>query len=93
MIARRVHGKRLVAVGIKGAKLKSATLSDGKLLIALSKPAGRVSVTLKALRENAALKAKAKAKHKQLKGVKLTVIVHDAHGKRTAAHVAVTLKR
>jgi len=91
LIARRVHGKRLVAVGIKGAKLKSATLSDGKLLIALSKPAGRVSVTLKALRENAALKAK--AKHKQLKGFKLTVIVHDAHGKRTAAHVAVTLKR
>ena len=91
MIARRVHGKRLVAVGIKGAKLKSATLSDGKLLIALGKPAGKVSVTLKALRESAALKAK--AKHKQLKGVKLTVIVHDAHGKRTAAHVAVTLKR
>ena len=89
-VTKRVHGERTVAVELKGAKLKSATLSGGKLVITASQPASRLSVTLAALRESASLRAKAKAK--QLKGLKLRVVVRNAKGKRTTASIGVALK-
>jgi hypothetical protein len=88
-VAKRAHGKRTVAVGLKGAKLKSATLSGHKLVITASKPAAKLTVTL-TLKESASFKAKAKAK--KLKGVKLGVVVRNAKGKTTTASIAVTLK-
>jgi hypothetical protein len=90
-LTKRVHGKRTVAVVLKGAKLKSATVSGGKLVITASKPAHKLTVRLTALKESASLKAKAKAN--KLKGLRLTVIVRNAKGKRTAASTAVTVKR
>jgi hypothetical protein len=91
VISKRTHGQRTVAVRLKGAKLKSATLAGGKLVITARKPAHQLTVTLTALRESASLKAKAKAK--KLKGLKLGVVVRNAKGKKTAASAAVTLKR
>lgn len=90
-IAKRVHGKPTVAVRLKGAKLKSATLSRGKLVISARRPARRLTVRLTALRESASLEAKAKAK--QVKRVKLGVVVRNAKGKRTTVRAAITLKR
>jgi hypothetical protein len=90
VISKRSHGQRTVAVRLKGAKLKSATLSGGKLVITASKPAHQLRVTLTALRETASLKARARAK--KLKGLKLGVVVRNAKGKKTAASAAVTLK-
>jgi hypothetical protein len=90
VIAKRVHGQQTVPVGLTGAKLKSARLEGGKLVITASRPAHQLTVTLTGLRESASLKAKARAK--QVKGLKLGVVVRNAKGKRTAASAAVTLK-
>ena len=90
VVAKRVHGKRTVAVKLTGAKLKSATLSGGKLVITATKPASKLSVKLTALRESASLKTKAKAK--KLKGLKLRVVMRNANGKQTTASAAVRLK-
>jgi hypothetical protein len=89
VVAKRVHGKRIVAVGLKGAKLKSAMLSGRKLVITASKPARKLSVTF-APKESASFRAKAKAK--QLKGLKLSVVVRNAKGKKTTASTAVNVK-
>jgi hypothetical protein len=88
-VSKRVHGKRKVAVGLKGAKLKSAKLSGRKLVITASKPARKLSVTL-ALKESASFRAKAKAK--KLKGLKLGVVVRNAKGKKTTLSTVVTVK-
>jgi hypothetical protein len=87
VVTKRVHGKRTVVVGLKGAKLKSATLSGRKLVITASKPASKLSVTL-ALNASASFRAKAK----KLKRVKLGVVVRTAKGKKTAASIAVAVK-
>jgi hypothetical protein len=78
-----------VAVGLKGAKLKSAKLSGRELLIIASKPARKLSVTL-ALKESGSFRAKAKAK--KLKGLKLGVVVRNAKGKKTTLSTVVTVK-
>jgi hypothetical protein len=91
VVAKRVHGKQTVAVGLKGAKLKSAKLAGRRLVITATEPARTMTVTLTALREKASLKAKAKAK-KQLKGLKLSVVVRNAKGKTSAVSAAVTVK-
>ena len=87
VVTKRVHGKRTVSVGLKGAKLKSATLSGRKLVITASKPASKLSVTL-ALKASASFRAKAK----KLKRLKLGVVVRTAKGKKTAASIAVAVK-
>jgi hypothetical protein len=87
VVTKRVHGKRTVSVGLKGAKLKSATLSGRKLVITASKPASKLSVTL-ALKASASFRAKAK----KLKRLKLGVVVRNAKGKTTAATIAVAVK-
>lgn len=90
MVAKRVHGKQTVAVGLTGAKLKSAKVAGHTLVITASRPASQLTVTLTALRESASLKAAANAK--KLKGLKLGVVVRNAKGKTTAASTALTLK-
>jgi hypothetical protein len=90
-VAERVHGKETVPVRLIGAKLKSARLSGGELVIIANQPARRLSATLTALRESASLEANARAK--KLKRLKLDVLVRDAKGKTTAASAGVMLKR
>jgi hypothetical protein len=89
--ARHRVGKRLRVTGIslKGAKVRSITLSHGHLVITLRKAVRTVTVQIKtlALKESAVLKAKAKAK--KLKSLRLIVIAKNTKGKRTAIHVQV----
>lgn len=87
-VTKRTHGKRMVRhVSVKGAKLRSATVSHGALVIKLRKAAKRASVRLGhgALSETHALAAKVRRKH--VKSLRLTVVVRNAKGKRTTLHV------
>jgi hypothetical protein len=90
VVAQRAHGHRTVGVGPTGAKLRSATLSGGKLVITASQPARRLSVRLTRLKASASLRAKVKAD--KLKRLKLDVVVDNVKGQRSTASVAVTLK-
>ena len=76
-------------ISLKGAKVKSLTLSHGHLVITLRKAVRTVTVRIKAsaLKESAVLKARAKAK--KLKSLRLTVIAKNTKGKRTTIHVQV----
>jgi hypothetical protein len=89
--ARHRVGKRLRVTGIslKGAKVRSITLSDGHLVITLRKPVRTATVQIKALalKESAVLKARAKAK--KLKSLRLVVIARNTKGKRATIHVQV----
>jgi hypothetical protein len=89
--ARHRVGKRLTVTGIslKGAKIKSLTLSHGHLVITLRKAVRTVTVQIKALavKESAGLKAKAKAK--KLKSLRLTVITRNTKGTRTTIRAQV----
>jgi hypothetical protein len=90
-IDKRRHGKRTVGhVVVKGAKLGSATVSHGAVLIALHNAARRATIKLKrgALAETPALAAK--ARHKHLTSLPLTVVVRNAKGRRTTLHVKAT---
>jgi hypothetical protein len=89
--ARHRVGKRLRVTGIslKGAKVRSITLSHGHLVITLRKPVRTATVQIKslALKESAVLKARAKAK--KLKSLRLIVIARNTKGKRATIHVQV----
>ena len=83
-VRQRVHKRlRVVGVTLKGAKLKSVSLSHGRLLIKLTKPASAVTVMVgrKALRESRPLRTK--AQHSKVKSLALTVVTRDAKGKNT----------
>ena len=87
-IDKRRHGKRTVGhVVVKGAKLGAATASHGAVVITLRKAAKRASVKLErgAIAETRALAAK--ARHKHVTSLPLTVVVRNAKGKRTTLHV------
>ena len=78
----RVHKKlRVTGVSLRGAKIKSLSLSHGHLVISLRKPSAAVTVTLGSLslKESAGLRAK--ARRNQVKSLKLTVIVRNAKHK------------
>ncbi len=90
-VRRRVHKRlRVVGVTLKGAKLKSVSLVDGRLLIKLARPTRAVTVTIgrKAVRESRGLRTK--AKHSKVKKLALTVVARDTKGKRTTLHVQIT---
>ncbi len=94
IVRHRVHRKlKVTGVSLKGAKLKSAAVSKGHLVITLKTTVKSVTVTVRssALRESAALtkKARATAKKARLKSLRLTVIAKDAKGKRTTIRVSV----
>ena len=91
LIAHRA-GRRLTIKGVRltGGAIRSLSLSHGHLVITLKRAVSSVTVTLTgaALRESAALRAKAKA-HK-LKRLALTVIAQNTKGRRSTVHVQVT---
>jgi hypothetical protein len=86
----RSHHRRLVrGVTIKGAKLRSAVLSHGHLVLTLRKTARRATVTLgpSSLRESKALRAKARAH--TLQRLRLHVAVLNA--KKQTRSLTVTI--
>jgi hypothetical protein len=86
----RSHHRRLVrGVTVKGAKLRSAVLSHGHLVLTLRKTTRRATVTLgpSSLRESKALRAKARA-HK-LSAMRLHVAVLNA--KKQTRSLTVTI--
>jgi hypothetical protein len=90
-VRRRVHGKLAVqGVSLAGARLKSAVLRHGHLVITLRSAVSHVIVSLssRALAESGSLKSQAR-RHK-LKTLKLTVLVKDA--RRTQTKVPVVIR-
>lgn len=80
-----IHGVR-----VRGAAVRSLSLSHGHLVIALRRAVSAVTVTLSggALKESPALRTQAR-RHK-LKHLALSVIAENAKGRRTTTHVTVT---
>jgi hypothetical protein len=89
--ARHRVGSRLTVTGISltDAQVRSIAMSHGRLVITLRKPVRTATVQIKAsaLKESAALKARARAK--KLKSLRLIVIAKNTSGKRTTIHVQV----
>ncbi len=86
----RVHGTlKVQGISLAGAKLESAALKSGHLVITLRSAVSSVIVSLshKALAESGGLKSQAR-RHK-LKRVKLTVLVKDARGFQTKLPVTI----
>jgi hypothetical protein len=86
---RRVGKLTVPGVSLAGAKLKSAVLAHGHLVITLRKAVANVIVSLsgKALSESGSLKSQ--ARHHKLKRLKLTVLVKDSRGKQTKVPVQI----
>jgi hypothetical protein len=74
---------KLNGVSVTGARLKSAVLAHGHLVITLARPVKSLilSISDRGLRESRSLRSK--AAHGKLKRLKLTVIVRNAAGKST----------
>ncbi len=87
-----VHKVRRILGGlsIKGAKLKSESVSRGHLVLTLRRPVGSVTVSVssKGMRESSALRKAAKAK--KLKRLRLTVIARTSAGKSRTLRVSIT---
>ena len=89
-VRHRVHGKlTLQGVSLAGAKIKSAALQHGHLVITLRGAVANVIVSLssRALAESGSLKSQAR-RHK-LKSLKLTVLVKDSRGRQTKVPVQI----
>ena len=90
-VRHRSHGRlRMQGVALAGAKLKSAVLQRGHLVITLRRPVDNVIVSLspRALAESRSLRTQ--ARRHRLKSLKLTVLVTDTRGKR--AKIPVTIR-
>jgi hypothetical protein len=87
-----VHKIRRIRGGltVKGAKLKSESISKGHLVLTLRRPAGSVTVSVssKGMRESSALRKA--AKRKKLKRLRLTVIARTSAGKSHTLHLSIT---
>jgi hypothetical protein len=86
----KAHGHVTVTgVTLKGARAKSLTIAHGRLVIALRKPAGAVTVLLasQALRESSTLRAK--AERRRLSHLRINVTVKDTAGKVSRLHVQI----
>jgi hypothetical protein len=85
-------GHRLVVSGVrlKGASIKSLAVSHGHLVVTLKRAVSSLGITLTsaALRESAALRAKAGSN--KLKRLPLRVIAQNTRGKRTTILAQVT---
>ena len=84
------HKLTIRGVRVRGASIRSLSLSHGHLVITLKRPVSSLTVTLTgaALAESARLRSQA-SRHK-LKHLALTVIAQNAKGRRTTIHVRVT---
>ncbi|MGI8716176.1 MAG: hypothetical protein ACR2NR_23935 [Solirubrobacteraceae bacterium] len=90
----RVHGKRkLTGVSVRGAVVKSLSLSHGRLVITLRTASAGVTVMLgpASLKESATLRAK--AEHNAIRRLKLTVIVRNAKHRNKTLWLSVKLSR
>jgi hypothetical protein len=86
----RVHGAlKLQGVSLAGARIKSAALKGGHLVITLRGAVNNVIVRLssRALAESGSLMSQ--ARHHKLKSLKLTVLVKDSQGRRTKIPVQI----
>jgi len=74
---------KLLGLSLTGAKLQSAVLRHGRLVVTLHKTVGSLIFSLsdRALRESSSLRSR--AGHGKLKSLKLTVVVRDASGRNT----------
>jgi hypothetical protein len=89
-VRHRVHrALKLQGVSVAGAKIKSAALTGGHLVITLRKAVSNVIVSLsdRALAESGALRSQAR-RHK-LKSLKLTVLVKDSRGRQSKLPVTI----
>jgi hypothetical protein len=85
-----IHKRRhVLGLAVKGAKLKSARMSKGHLVLTLRRPVASATVTIssKGLRESAALHRA--AVHKKLKRLRLTLVVRTSAGKSRTLHVSI----
>jgi hypothetical protein len=90
-VRQRVHKKLTVTgVSLSGAKIKSVSLSHGKLLITLRSAVAGVTLRIgsAALKESGSLRSK--AQHSKVKSLGLTVVVRNAKGKSTTVQSKVT---
>jgi hypothetical protein len=86
----RVHGAlKLQGVSVAGARIKSAALKRGHVVITLRSAVANVIVSLsdRALAESGSLRSQAR-RHK-LKSLKLTVLVKDSRGRQTKPSVQI----
>jgi hypothetical protein len=83
----RTH--RALGLTVKHARLKSALVSKGHLVLVFRRPVASATVILssKGLRESAALHRA--AVHKQLKSLRLTLIVRTSAAKSRTLHVSI----
>jgi hypothetical protein len=89
-VRHRVHGKlTLQGVSLSGAKIKSAVLQHGHLVIKLRNAVDHVIVSLssRTLGESGSLKSQ--ARRHRLKSLKLAVLVKDSRGKQTKVPVVI----
>jgi hypothetical protein len=86
----RVHGPlKLQGVSLAGARIKSAALKGGHLVITLRRAVANVIVSLssRALAESGSLRSQ--ARRHRLKSLKLTVLVKDSRGRQTKVPVQI----
>jgi hypothetical protein len=77
------HGHRPAAVTVRGAKVKSLSLSHGRLVITLAKAASTITVTIGrgGLGESGSLRAK--AFNHRVRALGLALVAQNARGQRT----------
>jgi hypothetical protein len=77
------HGHRPAAVTVRGAKVKSLSLSHGRLVITLAKAASTITVTIGrgGLGESGSLRAK--AVNHRVRALGLALVAQNARGQRT----------
>lgn len=83
------HTRRVPGLAVKGAKLRSARVSRGHLVLTFRRPvaSATVSISSKGLRESAALHRA--AVHKKLRSLRLTLIVRTSAGRNRTLHVSI----
>lgn len=81
------HGHRPDRVTVRGAKVKSVSLSHGRLVISLAKAASAVTVAIGrgGLGESRSLRAEA-SKHR-VRTLRLALVAQNTRGQRTTIHV------
>lgn len=89
-LAFAAHHHRVAHVSVRGARVKSLSLSHGRLVITFAQPAAAVTITIGsgALKESSALRAK--AAKRAVKALGLTVIAQATRGRRTTFHARVS---
>ena len=91
VVRHRVRGRlRVTGVSVVGARIRSVSLSHGHVVVVFRRAVSGVTVRIaaSALRESAALRARARAG--TLRSLRLTVLTRNARSKRATIHVKIT---